>query len=118
MKQAKEAEKTAKQAARAAEKAAKQADTTKGKGKQTRAGSKRKAQERGEGSTNTKKARSAIDGDGAVFTDDVCCACLGSYEDDAGTDREWLQCKCSKWIHEDCVDYSDSNPDGSLCPLC
>ena len=49
---------------------------------------------------------------------DMCCVCLGRYADDAGTDREWIQCKCSRWLHEDCVDFQDSSPNGSLCPLC
>ena len=43
---------------------------------------------------------------------DVCCVCLGKYEDDG---RDWLQCKC---IHEDCVDYDDTSSSGALCPLC
>jgi len=35
---------------------------------------------------------------------DRCCACFGLYADDAGTDREWIECSCSRWIHEDCVE--------------
>ena len=31
----------------------------------------------------------------------TCCACFGLYEDDVGTGCEWLQCCCSRWIHED-----------------
>ena len=26
------------------------------------------------------------------------------YADDAGTRKEWLECWCSRWIHEDCTD--------------
>ena len=36
-----------------------------------------------------------------------CCACFGLYADDAGTGREWLHCRCSRWIHEDCIDNDD-----------
>ena len=36
-----------------------------------------------------------------------CCVCFGMYEDDAGTERTWLECCCSRWIHEDCIDSED-----------
>ena len=29
----------------------------------------------------------------AVFTD-LCCVSFGSYREDTGTERQWLQCKC------------------------
>ena len=31
--------------------------------------------------------------DSSVFTD-LCCVCFGSYQEDAGTERQWLQCNC------------------------
>ena len=34
----------------------------------------------------------------------TCCACFGNYEDDFGTGRERLQCCCSRWIREECVE--------------
>ena len=47
-----------------------------------------------------------------------CCACFGLYADDAGTGREWLQCRCSRWIHEDCIDNDDEDIEHSIfCPL-
>ena len=50
---------------------------------------------------------------------DLCCVCFGSYQEDVGTGREWLQCSCSRWIHEDYVDDEDVEEDsGRLCPLC
>ena len=103
MKAAKEAEKAANKVAKEAEKqVAKEVEMV--------------AKEAGsEGSSANKRKKDNIDN--TVFSD-KCCVCLGSYEDDAETDRQWLQCKCLRWIHEDCVDYGDSNPDGSLCPLC
>ena len=46
----------------------------------------------------------------------LCCVCFGSY---VGTGREWLQCSCSRWIHEDCIDDEDVEENsGRLCPLC
>ena len=50
---------------------------------------------------------------------DLCCVCFGSYQEDVGTGREWLQWSCSRWIHEDCVDDEDMEEDSRrLCPLC
>ena len=103
-----EAAKAEREAAKAEREAAKVRTKTAVK---TRGKAKRKADE-GESSCS-KKAKL----DTAVQSD-TCCVCFGSYEEDAGTDREWLQCKCNRWIHEDCVDYDDSSSDGSLCPLC
>ena len=49
----------------------------------------------------------------------LCCVCFGSYQEDIDTGREWLQCSCGKWLHEDCVDDSDmDNETNRLCPLC
>ena len=47
-----------------------------------------------------------------------CCACFGFYEDIC-TGLEWLQCSCSQWIHEECVDNVVRGEDGEkkLCPL-
>ena len=61
------------------------------------------------------KKRSRVDS--SVFTD-LCCVCFGSYQEDAGTERQWLQCNCQRWIHEDCIDYNDSNTSEGLCPFC
>ena len=33
-----------------------------------------------------------------------CCACFGHYSDDIGTGREWLECACGRWLHEECVE--------------
>ena len=42
-----------------------------------------------------------------------CCVCFEMYADDAGTGREWLECQCSKCIHEDCID--DDEVDTEKC---
>ena len=33
-----------------------------------------------------------------------CCACFGQYSDDIESGREWLECACGRWVHEDCVE--------------
>ena len=101
-KRCKNAERAQKKAEREAAKAEREAAKVRTKtAVKTRGKAKRKADE-GESSCS-KKAKL----DTAVQSD-TCCVCFGSYEEDAGTDREWLQCKCSRWIHEDCVDYDET----------
>ena len=39
----------------------------------------------------SRKKRTRVNS--AVFTD-LCCVRLGSYQEDTGTERQWLQCKC------------------------
>ena len=46
---------------------------------------------------------------------DNCCVCFGSYLEGIDTGREWIQCSCNRWLHEDCI---DDNVNGKLCPLC
>ena len=49
---------------------------------------------------------------------DVCCMCYGSYLEDVDTGRQWLECSCTRWIHEDSIDDEDVDKDsGKLCPL-
>ena len=112
----KEAEKEAIKAAKEAQKAAKKAEKVsklvlQATSKQTK-GTKRKAE--GE-CINTNRKKNHLD---SIVFSDLCCVCFGSYDEDAGNGRQWLQCKCLRWIHEDCVDYEDSSPDSGLCPLC
>ena len=51
---------------------------------------------------------------------DECCACFGLYTDDIGTGKEWLECACGRWIHEECIEdiVYDANGKEKLCPLC
>jgi len=47
------------------------------------------------------------------------CLCFGLFCNKLGIEREWLRCKCGRWIHEDCVDEDDVNSNATkLCPLC
>ncbi len=116
VKEAKEMEKAAKKASK--EKAKSATDTVATRcsvmveNEDTRRGSKRQAQDI-VSSRRTKKNKI----DSTVFSD-ICCVCLGNYDDDADTDRQWLQCKSDRWIHEDCIDYEDSSSSDRLCPLC
>ena len=59
-----------------------------------------------------KKAKLHVD----TIQTDLCCVCYGSYAEDEGTDRDWLECSCGTWLHEDCI-LPDSN-NTKLCPLC
>ena len=65
---------------------------------------------------DAKKARNDADEE---INDGRCCICFGMYEDDAGTDRDWIMCSCGRWMHEGCVDFEDINSNtDKLCPLC
>ena len=48
---------------------------------------------------------------------DHCCVCFGSYDEDIDTGREWIQCSCTRWLHEDCIDDEDVDTNGRLCPV-
>lgn len=67
-------------------------------------------------SRRTLHKRSKVTMDSSIFTD-LCCVCFSSFEEDEGTGREWLQCICSRWIHEDCV-VPNPNGENKLCPIC
>ena len=62
-----------------------------------------------------KKARCEID---ETVHENLCCVCFGSYDEDIGTGREWVECSCKRWLHEDTVDEEDMDSSGKLCPLC
>ena len=49
-----------------------------------------------------------------------CCACFGLLEDDIGMGSEWLQCSCTRWIHEECVEdvVCSDNGEEKRYPLC
>ena len=112
MKEAKELEKAAKKAAKEKEKnatarVATSVSVMEDGNKGTRRETKRQAQKGGNSAKKMKK-------DNLVFSD-IYCVCLGNYDDaDAGTNSQWLQRKCLRWIHEDCIDYEDSSSNESL----
>ena len=51
-----------------------------------------------------------------------CCVCFGTFQEDQelGTDFEWVECACKRWLHEICVSDIEINSDGKelLCPFC
>ena len=49
-----------------------------------------------------------------------CCTCFGLFEDDIGMESEWLQCSCTRWIHEGSIEdvVRSENGEEKLCPLC
>ena len=66
--------------------------------------------------SNAKRLKHSVDDEIDV---NRCCVCFGMYADDAGTGREWLECRCSRWIHEDCIDNDDVDIEQCIfCPLC
>ena len=115
-KKKKEAEKVAKLAAKVAEKAARQVAHESRQDAST--SRKRPIPRDGTRESTRQKAPklSALD----HIDPNTCCACFGLYEDDIGTGCEWLQCSCSRWIHEDCVEdvAHGENGEERICPLC
>ena len=53
----------------------------------------------------------------SIIDENMCCVCLGLYEEDEDTGRTWLQCTCSRWIHQDCV-IPNCSSSTKLCPIC
>ena len=46
-----------------------------------------------------------------------CCVCFEMYDPLQG---DWVQCSCTRWLHEDCVLDVIKDADGKvrLCPYC
>ena len=105
----KAAEKARKAAEKEAEKARKEqekAERAKMKArveqeKAVKAGKKRNLTTSGRGNSSWQKRKRSSDMERSINTDE-CCVCLGTYLEDLDTDRDWLQCCCGRWIHEDC----------------
>jgi hypothetical protein len=53
-----------------------------------------------------------------VIVSDRCCVCFQDFSDDE--DVEWVQCQCTRWLHEDCIIDNVINSNGKelLCPHC
>ena len=55
------------------------------------------------------------------INENECCVCSGTYEKDVeeGNGREWLNCTCGRWLHDDCVSGAvDLEEDATICPVC
>ena len=59
---------------------------------------------------------------GGAIDVNTCYICFGMYEEDVreGTGREWRECVCGRWVHEDCIDdiVVESCGKERLCPVC
>ena len=70
----------------------------------------------------SKRSRLDMEDMTEVIDPNICCVCFSSYDDDAGTGREWLHCHYGRWIHEDSVAMEECDFDASgnmnTCPLC
>ena len=53
---------------------------------------------------------------------DTCCMCLVRYEDDVleGFGAEWINSRCGRWMHENCVEETVMDSDGQqrFCTFC
>ena len=111
------AEREAARAKRAAEKAEKETARKKAE-TADKSESERPADSSVAGGSRPKRSRIQENLDETINAD-LCCVCFGSYQEDIGTGREWVQCRCHRWLHEDCVDNGDMDENsGRLCPLC
>ena len=76
--------------------------------------SKRKST--GTATFNAKRSKHSADDE---IDANWCCVCFEMYADDAGIGREWLECQCSKCIHEDCIDDDEIDTEKCIfCSLC
>ena len=51
-----------------------------------------------------REVHAGEDSAGADIDVNTCYICFGMYEDvRKGTEREWRECVCGRWVHEDCV---------------
>jgi len=64
--------------------------------------------------------KSRVDDSSDQINDNQCCVCFGTFYEDIGTGREWVECACTRWLHEDCVDevIVDTSGQERVCPLC
>ena len=71
----------------------------------------------------TSSAAASVTIKGRKFSDWQCCTCYRSFADDEReeTGLEWVECKCTRWLHEEWSDYDiEFDADGRelLCPYC
>ena len=71
----------------------------------------------------TSSAAASVTIKGRKFSDWQCCTCYRSFADDEReeTGLEWVECKCTRWLHEEWSDYDiEFHADGRelLCPYC
>ena len=70
------------------------------------------------GTAPSKVKRSKLSADDEIDVN-RCCLCFGMYADDAVTGKEWLECYCSKLIHDNCIVVDDFDTEQCIfCLLC
>ena len=55
----------------------------------------------------------------SAFDQSECCICFVTYEDDQ-SGKDWVECACGRWLHEDCADdcFVDDEGKERLCLIC
>ena len=79
---------------------------------------KRKAREEERG--KSKKQKKNISNVTKNVEGDVCPVCQDSYDYDERqrNGKEWIQCSCGTWVHEDCVLTQLEENGATFCPIC
>ena len=70
--------------------------------------------------TRSKRNKSKKNGSEEEIDINRCCVCYQTYIDDT-TGLGWVECACSRWLHEECIQYDVTTAaDGRelLCPFC
>jgi len=59
------------------------------------------------------------DEDDEAIDPDTCCMCFGDGVLES-IGAEWINCRCGKWMHEDCVEETVMDSDGHqrFCTFC
>ena len=62
---------------------------------------------------------SSLKSNNSVIDINTCCVCGVLYSDDR-TGKDWIECVCGRWLHEDCAEdcILDSNGKERFCPMC
>ncbi|CAI8016135.1 hypothetical protein GBAR_LOCUS9922, partial [Geodia barretti] len=62
---------------------------------------------------------SQMESDDPEINTDMCCVCSILYSEDR-TGKEWIECACGRWLHEECGEdcILDSNGRERFCPIC
>jgi len=58
-----------------------------------------------------------------VIDTNQCCVCYSTFADDEReeTGLEWVECVCTRWLHEQRIDYDievDADSRELICPYC
>lgn len=62
---------------------------------------------------NTRKRTKSFESSDDEIDDNTCCVCFDEYH----SDEDWVQCSCSRWLHEECS-LSEVPNALEICPHC